>query len=330
MLAPYRPEDRDAFLRLVLDPALMAHVDGPADAASAAALFARIIAPDAPEYDRTWAIRSRASAFVGHIWLTPSVEAPELGFVLARAYWNRGLASQAARARARARDIASCPSSRSSRRSTSIIPRPGAYSRRPAWSSSARSPTPRARTRSSSLARSSGLLGSAVPWRSGPEEPADRAAIHAVHAESFPTQGEAQLVDALRAAGRPVHLAGGRGGGRGRRPRRLQPAAGPRGRGRRGPGTAGRAARLPAARHRGPAWCARACCCARKRGHGFVVLVGNPAYYRRFGFLPARERALHYQEGVGDAFQTLELRPGAIPARGGTVAYAPEFDALDE
>ena len=33
------------------------------------------------------------------------------------------------------------------------------------------------------------------------EEPADHGAIHAVHAESFPTVGEARLVDTLRAAG---------------------------------------------------------------------------------------------------------------------------------
>jgi predicted N-acetyltransferase YhbS len=35
-----------------------------------------------------------------------------------------------------------------------------------------------------------------------PERPGDAAAIHAVHAASFPTDLEARLVDLLRAAGR--------------------------------------------------------------------------------------------------------------------------------
>ena len=35
-----------------------------------------------------------------------------------------------------------------------------------------------------------------------PERDTDRAAIFAVHAASFPTAGEARLVDALRSAGR--------------------------------------------------------------------------------------------------------------------------------
>ncbi len=97
VLALYRASDRDYFLRLILDPVLMAHVDGPAGADAASDLFERIITPGSPEYTRTWAIRSKASDFIGHIWLTPSVEVPEIGFVLSQEYWNRGLASQAAR-----------------------------------------------------------------------------------------------------------------------------------------------------------------------------------------------------------------------------------------
>ena len=34
------------------------------------------------------------------------------------------------------------------------------------------------------------------------EQPEDATAIHAIHAASFPTDGEARLVDLLRAAGR--------------------------------------------------------------------------------------------------------------------------------
>jgi putative acetyltransferase len=60
-------------------------------------------------------------------------------------------------------------------------------------------------------------------------------------------------------------------------------------------------------------------------GCGFVVVLGDPAYYRRFGFRPARSFGLSDEYGGGDAFQALELREGAIPPGGGVVRYAPEF-----
>jgi putative acetyltransferase len=156
------------------------------------------------------------------------------------------------------------------------------------------------------------------------EAPADQAAIRAVHASAFPTMHEADIVDALRRAGRltlslvtvengavvghiafsPVTLAGtidGLG---------LAPVA-----------------VLPAFQRRGIA--ARLIragldVCARQR-HGFVVVLGDPRYYARFGFTPARTWGLRDAYGGGDAFQALELRPGAIPAAGGLVRYAPEL-----
>jgi putative acetyltransferase len=158
------------------------------------------------------------------------------------------------------------------------------------------------------------------------EAPADHAAIHAVHTVSFPTAYEADLVDALRLAGRlaisvvavehdtvvghvafsPVSMPGATDGV-GLAPVAVVPAFRRR----------GVAAQLIRG---GLAECAR-------RDHGFVVVLGDPHYYRRFGFTPARGWGLRDEYGGGEAFQALELRPGAIPAAGGLVRYAPELAA---
>jgi putative acetyltransferase len=160
-----------------------------------------------------------------------------------------------------------------------------------------------------------------------PETPADRAAIRAVHRTSFPTGAEARLVDALRESGRlrlslvavdqdrvvghvafsPVTLAGA-GDGAG-----LAPVA-----------------VLPEHRRRGIAdqLIREGLDELGLAGCGFVVVLGDPGYYRRFGFEPAARWGLCDEYGAGDAFQTIELRPHAIPNGGGLVQYAPEFSAL--
>src|SRR5690606_23127269 len=62
----------------------------------------------------------------------------------------------------------------------------------------------------------------------------------------------------------------------------------------------------------------------RTAGHGAVLLLGHPSYYPRFGFRPAREFGIHYQDDR-DAFMALELRPGALDGVSGTARFAPEF-----
>jgi len=62
----------------------------------------------------------------------------------------------------------------------------------------------------------------------------------------------------------------------------------------------------------------------RAAGHGAVILLGHPTYYPRFGFRPAREFGLHYQDDR-DAFMALELRAGALDGVSGTVKFSPEF-----
>ncbi|HYE77617.1 MAG TPA: N-acetyltransferase [bacterium] len=157
-----------------------------------------------------------------------------------------------------------------------------------------------------------------------PELPPDIPAIRAVHEAAFPSPAEAGLVDALRAAGHltislvalraaqvighvafsPLSLPGGLG---------LAPVAVLPAWQRQGIGhqliTAGLAA-------------------CRAQGTGFVVVLGEPSYYRRFGFTPAARWGLTDAYGGGEAFQALELIPGAIPRSAGLVQYAPAFATL--
>lgn len=61
---------------------------------------------------------------------------------------------------------------------------------------------------------------------------------------------------------------------------------------------------------------------------GLVVVLGDPRYYARFGFEPGERYALRDEYEGGEAFQALELVPGAAPAAGGRVQYSAEFAAL--
>lgn len=161
-----------------------------------------------------------------------------------------------------------------------------------------------------------------------PERPDDVEPIRAVVGEAFPTLQEARLVDLLREAGRlsaslvaevdgrivghvafsPVSTDSGAVGAG------LGPLAVLEEHRRRGI-----AARLVEA---GLTAC-------RSLGFGWAVVLGEPAYYARFGFRPAREVGLTDEYGGGDAFQVLELSPGALPAGAGLVRYAPEFASLE-
>jgi predicted N-acetyltransferase YhbS/nuclear transport factor 2 (NTF2) superfamily protein len=161
-----------------------------------------------------------------------------------------------------------------------------------------------------------------------PERPEDVLAIHRLHEEAFPTPAEARLVDALRASRRLVvslvaeeageivgHVAlspvraGASPGGLGLAP--LAVASGCR---CRGVGGALVRAGLDA---------------SRRTGSAFVVVLGEPVYYERFGFTVASGWGLLDEYGAGPAFQVLELRPGAVPRGAGRVRYAEEFALLN-
>ncbi|MDQ2695391.1 MAG: N-acetyltransferase [Pseudomonadota bacterium] len=67
----------------------------------------------------------------------------------------------------------------------------------------------------------------------------------------------------------------------------------------------------------------------RQLGREAVVVLGEPAYYRRFGFGPASRHGIRCQYEVPEeAFMALELKPGSLNGRGGVARYRPEFDAV--
>ena len=63
----------------------------------------------------------------------------------------------------------------------------------------------------------------------------------------------------------------------------------------------------------------------REQGIDFIVLLGNPRYYSRFGFIPASEFGLGNEYGAGAEFMARELRPGILRGARGVVKYVPEF-----
>ncbi|HEX2251632.1 MAG TPA: N-acetyltransferase [Thermoanaerobaculia bacterium] len=162
-----------------------------------------------------------------------------------------------------------------------------------------------------------------------PEQANDAEAIHAVHAASFPSEAEADLVDALRAAGRlPVSLVAQREGeivGH----VAFSPVATEWPEAAAGVGLAPVAVTGPHRRQGIAAALVRAGLEAcRAAGFGWVVVLGEPEYYSRFGFRPASEHGLVDEYGGGAAFQVLELAPGALPIGAGLVRYAAEFAAV--
>ncbi len=55
-----------------------------------------------------------------------------------------------------------------------------------------------------------------------------------------------------------------------------------------------------------------------------MVLLGNPAYYARFGFQPSTDFGLPWEKGGGPYFQAVKL--GATVTPSGTVKYHAAFD----
>jgi len=67
----------------------------------------------------------------------------------------------------------------------------------------------------------------------------------------------------------------------------------------------------------------------KRVGYGVVVVLGDPAYYSRFGFRAANAFGLENEYGVGDEFMVLELTEGSLEEVSGLVRYAPEFKEAD-
>jgi len=68
----------------------------------------------------------------------------------------------------------------------------------------------------------------------------------------------------------------------------------------------------------------------RLERHSRVLVLGDPVYYARFGFVPAARYGLRCPFPVPDnSFMAIELDPGAFAGVSGTVRYGHEFDDLE-
>lgn len=157
------------------------------------------------------------------------------------------------------------------------------------------------------------------------EEPADLEQVRSVHRNAFPTNAEADLVDALRTNGNllvslvasvgyelvghvafsPVSLGNDSLVGAGLAPVAVHAA-------HQAHGIGGQLIRagLVACRH---------------AGIDYVVVLGEPGYYQRFGFSAAAKLGLENEYGVGDEFMAIELKPNCLSDQNGLVRYGMEF-----
>lgn len=160
------------------------------------------------------------------------------------------------------------------------------------------------------------------------ETPSDLPLVRAVHTAAFDSPAEADLIDALRASGHllvslvaveagqmvghiafsPVSIEGVTPTGAGLAPVAVVPAFQRRGFG----------GQLI---HAGLDAC-------RQLKIDYVVVLGDPAYYQRFGFRPASASQLESEYDAGDAFQVLELTPRCLSDIAGVVQYGAEFREL--
>ena len=159
------------------------------------------------------------------------------------------------------------------------------------------------------------------------EHAGDVAAIRDVHDRAFGRAGEGQLVDALRAGGAtllslvavaedqivghifysPASIGEIRGAG-------LAPVGVLPEHQRRGLGHA----LIEAGNQR-----------IRDTGCPFIIVLGHPDYYQRFGFTPASRHGVTCQWDVPDeAFMMLVLDESAMKGQSGVATYRQEFLAL--
>ena len=66
----------------------------------------------------------------------------------------------------------------------------------------------------------------------------------------------------------------------------------------------------------------------RDAGVDYVVVLGEPEYYQRFGFVAASEFGLENEYGVDWEFMVVELAPLCLTSVAGLVRYSVEFQSV--
>ena len=155
------------------------------------------------------------------------------------------------------------------------------------------------------------------------EQPADQQAVHEINTASFETQDEANLVDALRTHASPIvslvaemnsELVGHilfspvtLSGHRDVSMMGLAPMAVLPGNQRTGIGSALGLAGIEA---------------CRQIGAEGIVVLGHPAYYPKFGFVPSSRYGIVSEYDVPeDVFMVLEVEENVLDGKSGTISY---------
>lgn len=160
-----------------------------------------------------------------------------------------------------------------------------------------------------------------------PEDPNDLAAVHAVNEAAFETSAEADLVDALRGKAQPLislvaEVAGSIVGHILFSPVKLADESGHMLMG------LGPMAVIPQHQRQGigSALVREGLNRCAALGCDAVVVLGHPAYYPRFGFVPASRYGLSSEYDVpDDVFMIMELQPGSLRGISGEVSYDEAF-----
>ena len=163
------------------------------------------------------------------------------------------------------------------------------------------------------------------------EQPEDIALIHQINKQAFGQSAEANLVDALRRNGKAtlslvaedsgrivghilfskvvIEVGDSQLHGLGLAPMAVSPE-------RQNEGIGSRLV------ERGLKLC-------REAGHPFVVVLGHPEFYPRFGFVPASRFNIKSEYDVRDeVFMITELQQGSLLGVAGTAKYQPEFNEV--
>jgi len=164
-----------------------------------------------------------------------------------------------------------------------------------------------------------------------PEQPEDIAAIHQINEQAFDSPAEANLVDALRRNGNAVLSLVAEENGRVIGYILFSPAViDARAMQLHGVGLAPLAV-SPERQNEGigSLLVERGLKLCREAGHPFVIVLGHPQYYPRFGFVPASRFNIKSEFDVRDeVFMAMELQEGSLVGFAGVAIYQPAFNQV--